>query len=286
MITIFTPAYNRADTLPRLYESLCRQQRFDFEWVIVDDGSTDNTSETVRGFGGDQNFPIIYHKQENGGKHRAINRGLILAKGELFIIVDSDDYLTDDATKLIEEQFEEIRDRADIAGVSFRRGFSSTDVIGTQNAFEDSVCNVFAFRYRMKIAGDMAEVYKTEVLRKYPFPEFEGEKFCPEALVWNRIGRDYDMLWTSQIVYICEYLEGGLTDRIVEIRKNSPTATLVHYAELEKANIPLYYKVRANINFWRFARHSKLDFGRKLGMVSPLHSIVGLPTGLLYSYLR
>ena len=96
-ITVFTPTYNRAYTLERLYKSLLNQTSYDFEWLIVDDGSTDNTSELIKSFQNNQLFDVRYYKQGNGGKHVAINKGVELAEGELFFIVDSDDYLTDDA---------------------------------------------------------------------------------------------------------------------------------------------------------------------------------------------
>ena len=99
----------------------------------------------------------------------------------------------------------------------------------------------------------MAEIFKTEILKKYKFPVFENEKFCPEGLIWNRISNEYDMYFFSEIVYLCEYQEGGLTNQIYQIRKKSPNATLLYYKELFlMKNISFYFRVRALINFWRF----------------------------------
>lgn len=106
MITIFTPTYNRAYRLPNLYKSLQEQTCKDFEWLVVDDGSTDNTSKLFEQWQAEENsFPIRYFKQPNGGKHRAINRGVKEAKGELFFIVDSDDTLSSNAIRIVFEQY-------------------------------------------------------------------------------------------------------------------------------------------------------------------------------------
>ncbi len=282
LVTIFTPTYNRAHILLKLYESLLLQQNLNFEWVIVDDGSQDNTKEIVLNWVDENKVPIVYEKKSNEGKHIAINRGVELAQGDLFFIVDSDDFLTPTATKLIENYYPEIRDNKELAGVSFRRGTDDSTFIGSVEYFEDQKLNVFDFRYRKNIGGDMAEVYKTAVLRNYSFPQYNAEKFCPESLVWNRIGLQYKMLWTSHIIYICNYLEGGLTSQIFEVRKKSPIASTQYYAELEKMPIPLLYKVKANINYWRFARFSSSTLMSKIIKVNPFISMIGLPFSLIF----
>ena len=232
MITIFTPAYNRAHTLPKLYESLLKQTSKEFEWVIVDDGSTDGTEELVSGFkefqkvssfkfqvSGAVPFEIRYFKQENGGKHTAINRGLELAQGELFFIVDSDDYLTPDAVETILHDWEKVRDK-NLCGISYLRGYSEDKVIGDQHTKDGEIANFVEMRYNRGIAGDKAEVWVTEIMKQYPYPKYEGERFFGES--WNFIqqSEEHDMLWRNKIIYLCEYLEGGLTQsgRALRIR--------------------------------------------------------------------
>ena len=178
MITVFTPTFNRGYIIETLYRSLCRQTNKDFEWLVVDDGSTDNTQELIQSFVKEALIEIRYIKQPNGGKHRALNRGVKAAIGELFFIVDSDDYLADNALEQIAKHYDDIRDDASFAGVCGIRAFFSGKRIGGDCDFGILDCSSLDFRYKYHYKGDMAEVFKTEILRQYPFPEIEGEKFA------------------------------------------------------------------------------------------------------------
>lgn len=213
MITILTPTYNRAYILRNAYESLRRQTNTDFEWIIVDDGSKDHTQELVCGWMAETNaFTITYVKQENGGKHRAVNKGVSIATTDYVLILDSDDYLTDDAVEVIHGWIREIAGLEGFAGVSGLRGWTNqTGAIGgTMTREYVDATNLERKKYGL--LGDKAEVYKTEMLRKYPFPEFEGEKFLRENAVWDRIAQDgYRLRWFNRVIYMCDYLEDGLT---------------------------------------------------------------------------
>jgi len=280
-LTIFTPTYNRASLIKKLYISLSNQSVLDFEWLIVDDGSSDNTEEVVKAFIAENIIKIRFYKQTNSGKHIAINKGLEVAEGKLFFIVDSDDYLLEDAVEKILEKYTCIENNNQIAGLSFRRGYDNETPIGSQNFDKELICNVLDFRFRYKISGDMAEVIKTSVLRKYKFPATD-EKFCPEALIWNRIGEKYSFYWIPEIVYIGEYLPDGLTSKIFVIRKKSPINTLTYYSELEKMNIPFIQKIKANINYWRFAKFSSYSISYHLKQISIFISILGFPLSLIF----
>jgi glycosyltransferase involved in cell wall biosynthesis len=124
LITVFTPTYNRAKLLKRLYDSLCVQTFTDIEWLIIDDGSVDNTEKIVNGFIAENKIGIRYIKQRNGGKHRAINHGVREAKGELFFIVDSDDWLPEDSLETINKYYQGIKDDKSFAGISGLDGFA------------------------------------------------------------------------------------------------------------------------------------------------------------------
>ena len=253
MITVFTPTYNRAKLLPRLYESLCKQQTHkEYEWLIVDDGSTDNTKVVVDGFVAEDRINIRYFWQENGGKHRAINRGVKGARGELFFIVDSDDWLPDDALEHVAEMYETIKDNNNFAGVSGHRGYPNGNVVGNgqKEGFIDA--NALDIRYKHHVTGDLNEVFLTSVMKEFPFPEYKCEKFCPEALVWNQIAQKYKLRYFSNITYIADYQPGGLTDRIVRVRMQSPLASTTCYQEMLSYDIPLKEKIKAAINYWRF----------------------------------
>lgn len=282
MITIFTPTFNRAYIISNLYRSLLRQTSTNFEWLIVDDGSTDDTDVLIASLIKEDKINIRYYQQPNGGKHLAINKGVSLSKGELFFIVDSDDYLTEDAVEKISQKYNEIAHETKVAGVSFRRGYDFNQVIGHPVYFEDKLLSVFDFRYRLKVTGDQAEVYKTNVLKAFPFPVIEDERFCPESLVWNRIGKNYQLLWTSDIIYICNYLADGLTAKITKLRMQSPIASMLTYSELASCDIPFKEKIKANINFWRFSFNlSKCSFIKKISQVNFFFSIIGFFLGFI-----
>lgn len=214
-ITIFTPTYNRIELLTRLYCSLKRQERMNFEWLIIDDASSDCTQERVSGWidEGGAGFPIRYFRQEHGGKHRALNKAFTLAEGNWFFIVDSDDYLTENATRLIEIWTGEVEGRSDIAAVSGMR-LIGDEIGGGIPVIKKGTWVEAGNLERMKynLGGDKAEVYRTEIVKKYPFPEFQGEYFMTEAVCWNAIAADgYKIRWYNEIIYICNYLEDGLT---------------------------------------------------------------------------
>lgn len=230
MITIFTSTFNRKGLIRQVYESLRMQTCKDFEWLVVDDGSTDNTAQLFEEWCKEKDFPVRYIHQANGGKHRAINRGVREAKGELFFIVDSDDRLTPDAV----EQIAQYSDRCtgDIAGLCFRKiNISNGKVLGAPFPKKEIKANMWEISYKYHVLGDKAEVFRTDVLRQYPFPEIEGERFVPEALVWGRIANRYDLWWIDKGIYLCEYLEDGLSRNFKRNLKASPRGFSLYYQE-------------------------------------------------------
>lgn len=267
MITVFTPAYNRANLLPRLYESLCKQTYKDFEWVIVDDGSVDETASLFSSnvndndnenfnssiFPSFNSFKVRYFYQENGGKHRAINRGVKEARGELFFIADSDDTLPPDALEKVSGIYEGIKDYPIFAGVCGLDGTFDGKVIGSGLPEEVIDDNSTAVRFKLGVTGDMKEVFRTSVLKEFPFPEIEGERFCPEVLLWNRIATKYKLRYFNQIIYLAEYQDDGISAGIVKARMTSPIASMMTYQEMTQyIDVPLKEKVKAAINYWRF----------------------------------
>lgn len=218
MITIMTPTYNRAYILHKAYRSLKKQTSFDFEWIIIDDGSSDNTEELANQWMREcTDFDIIYYKQSNGGKHRAINRAVQMARYEWFLILDSDDELTENAVESIHVWIADVSGCGDIVGVAGLRG-TSDHVIG-ERLKREYIDATNLERKKYGLLGDKAEIYKTKILKQYPFPEFEGENFLRESAVWDRIAKDgLKLRWYNDIVYLCEYIEDGLT-------KNTNTET-------------------------------------------------------------
>lgn len=228
-VTVFTPTYNRAYILRQLYESLKKQTNKNFEWLVVDDGSSDDTEKLIHEFQEEsKEFEIRYIKKENGGKCRAINTGLDLANNELFFTVDSDDYLTADAIEKIISWEADLPQDKKFAGIVANRGFSEME---TENSFfneeyiDTDLLDAQQYKENGKrvLAGERAYIFYTEVHRQYKYPEFEGEKFMTEAVTWNRMAKDgYLVRFYNDIIWIFEYQDDGLTKAGSKLFLNNP----------------------------------------------------------------
>lgn len=224
--TVFTPTYNRGYLLENVYRSLQRQTFKDFEWVVVDDGSTDNTLDMLKEWSAEENFfPIVYCAVENGGKHRAINKAVSMARGELFFIVDSDDYLTKTALETADRVEKSIdqNQKSQFCGICGQKGYADGRAVGTIFPGEEYLDITHIERDVYKLDGDKAEIFYTDAMKKYPFPEIDGEKFLIESIVWERMAHDgYRIRYFNDIIYICEYLPDGLTKKSAEILTKNP----------------------------------------------------------------
>lgn len=241
MVTIFTPTYNRKTELIVLYKSLVAQTDNDFEWLIVDDGSTDSTENLINEFKGKKEIKIVYYKQKNSGKSMAHNKGTELAKGEIFVCVDSDDYLKESAVEKIKIYYEKVKNEENCAGIGFLAyDIAEKKLIGT--AFpKENMCETYYNIYnKYKVVGDKALIFKTEIIKKYPFPKINGEKFVPENLVYNRISKKYKMLWVNEEILYKQYMQGGYSDNYFELAKRNPQANVLLYKELYDFDKKLY----------------------------------------------
>ena len=227
-VAILTPAYNRADRLSILFSSLNNQISKDFKWYIIDDGSKDNTKEVVESFQ-PNGFEIEYLFKPNGGKHTALNVGVERIEEELTFIVDSDDYLTEDAVSTIVADWQEYKNTG-IVGISYYRINAEGRVIGDRYPIEPLVIDTFVnMRINQNVMGDKAEVYLTSTLKNYPFPVYDGERFLSEAIVWNAISNGGGKLaFIAKGIYVCEYLEGGLTMAGKKKMADNPLGYLEH----------------------------------------------------------
>ena len=219
-ITVFTPTYNRAYIINRLYESLQRQEIHNFEWLVVDDGSVDETEELFRTWmNNESKFPIRYYKKKNGGKCRAINFALDLAKGKLFFVVDSDDYLTDTAIEDI-LSFWKKNKRENIGARSALDQYEDGNVGGTP--FPNDLKEFKGWGYKnivyysggkkkvFRNSGDKKLIGVTAVINKYPpIPVFEGEKYHSLYYKQHLLERDYTVLIMNKPVCVVEYMNDG-----------------------------------------------------------------------------
>jgi glycosyltransferase involved in cell wall biosynthesis len=231
-ITILTSTYNRAHLLGDLYNSLRRQTSQAFDWVIVDDGSQDNTKEIVEKWVAENNaFSIEYHYIPNGGKNRAINYGVKMVKTPYTMIVDSDDYLTDDAIEYLTPKTADAFERKEVAGISALKGKDAeTPLCSPMFGEKDYITANNLERKNYKLERDACEVYKTEILREHSFEVWKGEKFVPEEIVWNNIALEgYSLRWYNKVTCIVRYQEEGLTKGSFALLRNNPMGYAMMY---------------------------------------------------------
>lgn len=260
-ITILTSTYNRAGTLCKLFESLLSQTILDFEWIVIDDGSTDKTESIIQKMiGNNPPFRIRYYYQENGGKHRAINRGLEIASGEYIFFVDSDDYLPKNSIEIVLKHIATlISSDKKFIGVSGLKAYPNGTIVGRTFKGNYRDCTDLE-RYKHNIIGDKAEVYKLDILKDYRFPEVEGENFITEAVLWNRIAKEgYYLRHFNEVIYYCEYLEDGLTKNIDMNFVNNFKGYTMYVTELIEYELPLKIKIKAVLAYCYRAKLRKLS---------------------------
>lgn len=208
-ITVFTPAYNRAHTLPRTYESLRKQEMKNFEWLIIDDGSKDNTKELVQNWiETEKEFKISYIYKENGGMHTAYNTAYANIDTELSICIDSDDCLADNAIKRIYDFWQHVKDEG-YAGIVGLDADLSGKIIG--KPFDDDLKETtFLDYYRNGGQGDKKFVYRTDVIKQYPpYPEFPGEHYVGLSCKYALVDQDYKLAVFNEVLCNVEYLADG-----------------------------------------------------------------------------
>ena len=240
--TVFTPTYNRAYTLQRVFESLMNQtiSHNDFEWILINDGSTDNTDELVRKFIAQADFKIIYIKHNNKGKNYCHNEAIKMAKGELFLILDSDDAIVPECMEVFWKYWETIslNDKKDIYGISClcKNGYTNT-LIG-HKVEEGLIKNAFIWKHKNKMYFDNWAALNTKVFKNYLFPEIEKVKFIPEAYVWDKASKNRKIFVTNEILKIVFYQKEGFTKNIID-----------SYINHSKGRY-LYHKMVINELFW------------------------------------
>ena len=222
--SICIPTYNRAHTITRTLDSLEKQAFRDFEVLLIDDGSTDNLSEVLNKWKAENDLEIRYIWKENGGKHSALNVGIHNAQGKFFIILDSDDWFTDNALERMYELCRIIEDDESFSGIMVRSLDSATgQMIGEPFKEEPIISSYidyhFVLRYNTKIK-DCIECNKTELLKQYRYPEDVNTKFVPEAWLFDQIGTRYKLYCTNDVLQYKEYQEVGITNDLLFKGKN------------------------------------------------------------------
>lgn len=226
LVTVITPTYNRGYSLGRLFDSLQCQSSKNFEWLIVDDGSTDDTATRVREFIPLADFTVRYLRKANGGKHTALNYAMPYVDSVLTFIVDSDDTVLPKGIETIEHYYHKYCHEENIGVYAFLRTTISRGVV-LRMPRDEYVGTYVGERVLRSRPGDMAEVFLTKALREFPFPEFPGEKFLSEDVVWIPLGFKYQTVFVNIPIYQFEYLPDGLTRNDKKHKFASPLGSMM-----------------------------------------------------------
>ena len=283
-LTVFTPLYNRADKLYRIYDSLLKQTDYDFEWLIIDDGSQDNAREVVDALKQQAAlFSIRYIYQENGGKHMAYNAALELAEGEYFFCLDSDDWLAENAINNIMERITgdeniivsyKTNEKGDLLSDKFPEGVLNS-------SFSD-------LYYKYKCFGEFSIIFRTSLARQFPFPEFKGELFIGELVIYDRM-REFQTVLLPKIITVCEYQSDGLTANINNTMKNNPAGYCLYF--MQRIDMEKSFKKRLSAagkyNCFRiFAKTQKTKYVGNHKVLVMVTKPLGLTFWLYYKIFR
>lgn len=291
--TLLTPTYNRASTLPRLYESILRQTRHDFEWLIIDDGSQDSTKKLVMDWQAENRRLIRYVDQPNAGKHVAFNRGVREAHGRLIAQIDSDDELLPDSLEILWHAWMAIpyAERTRFVGVTGLCISDDGTTVGDHFPTDFFVSDNLESRYKYRVRGEKWGFQRRDILLAFPFPEPAGLKSLPEGIVWAKIARRYKTLYVNKPVRIYHQDSGNQITRR-SFRSVAPGLLLEYRAVLTDhigyfLNRPSFF-YRSAVHYGRAAFHLQLPLFRQTPGFSPggrLLWLFALPLAWLV-YLR
>lgn len=229
LVTFFTPTYNRAHILHRCYESMCNQESYDFKWLIIDDGSTDNTRELAEKWVQDEKrFTIEYVYKTNGGLYTAYNTAIERVDTELFVCFESDDIFEPNAITIIKKNWEWLK-TSDLVGLITPCKDLQGNVIG--GLYPEDMKTTYFYNHRKKVRGDKQYIYKTEMLKKVaPMPVFDGEKHFNPTYMFHLLDKYGKMGISNEIFDIVDYQPEGMTASVLKQYYNSPNG----FAELRK----------------------------------------------------
>ena len=236
-ISVLTPTYNREKLLINLYNSLVENADYGLkiEWLIMDDGSKDNTKQVVENFEKKENLEIKYFYQENQGKMVAINKLTNKATGDLIVDCDSDDYFTNDAFKIVKEAFEENKDKKEIYGICFLKYDEKGNNMG--NNFKNKVTTMFDLYFKEGETGEKALVFYSDIRKKYKHELENNERFVTEARMYHKIDEKYKMICVNKPIMICEYQEQGYSKNITKEFKENPYGYYKYFEEILQKNM-------------------------------------------------
>lgn len=285
-LTVFTLTYNRAYCLHQCYESLLRQTSDDFCWLVVDDGSSDNTRELVEKWMTEcTKFKIFYHYKKNGGMHSGYNAAYDLINTELSVSIDSDDWMPDDAVEKIISFWKKYGD-SDAAGIVGLDIDKDGKVIGTPLPDKKKI-KIYDFYNRYGGSGDKKMVYRTELMRPIKAPEFQGERLFPTCYRYFLVDLDYDMLVMNEPLSIVDYAADGFTNNIIKQYKKNLNS-FIYYRKfiMTYPNATLKHRYKFSIHYVAECMLQKRKGWLKESPCKGL-TVLALPAGIaLYLYIR
>lgn len=279
-LTVLTPTYNRVERLPDLLESLAHQTNKNFQWLVIDDGSQDKTQEWFSEIlKKDWGFPIDYYVKENGGKHTALNFSHQYIQGDYVVVVDSDDILTENAVEDIIQTWSKYADRVDVKMVVFQKAYRDAADIPMDSLFSDGeIESTLVAMTNRGMSGDHCETVKTDDFIRFEFPVFINEKFIGEAWLWQKIAEDGHTIFVNRVVYLCEYLEDGLSKSGRRMRINNA------HGGMEHARIFLDKKFKMKIRIKQAVLYSCYSLFAKENLIELLGNSGGNRIVVLLSY--
>lgn len=256
MITVFTPTYNRANKLQRLYQSLCGQTNYGFEWLIIDDGSSDNTQQVVQCFMEKENkFPIRYFRKENGGKYTAHNEGVERANGDLFLCVDSDDYVEKNAIDEILNFWNKTVQES-CTGIIALKKDQNDNVLSDSFPKNVEKCKKIDLEQKYNCNGEFSLIFKTDIMKRYLYPVITDEKFMGENIVYDQVDQIGEMRLFNKVITICEYCEDGYTNNFMQVVLDNPTGYQIYYKQRIDLAVTFKEKVGYIIRYHAFKKMS------------------------------
>lgn len=232
--SILTATYNRAKYLPKLYKSIVDNidEDYEIEWLIMDDGSTDDTEKVCKSFVNEKNLVVKYYKQENQGKMQAINNLAKYVSGELWIECDSDDYFVKNALKIIAKKSTMLQENKNLYALVFLKNENTSKLSGNKFPFEDKETTMFDLYFKHGVIGEKIIVFNSEIRKKYQYIIEPGEKFCTEARMYHQIDLKYNVRCYNQVVIEGEYQSDGYTKNIKKIFLESPKGHYEYFKEI------------------------------------------------------
>lgn len=287
ILTVFTPTYNRAHTIGRTYNSLCQQTSKDFKWVIIDDGSSDNTEDLVKGWTStDNGFTIEYYKKQNGGMHTAHNEAYKHIDTELAVCIDSDDWMPNNAVELIINRWQKYGEEK-YAGMVGLDIFEDGYVVGTCFPKGLHSCKTYEMGPKYGVVCDKKYVYRPKVIKQYlPYPVFPGERYGLVNWLYQRIDREYDMICSNDVYCVVEYQTDGLSINVFNQHKQSPRTRMYECNEM-MVDIPYFTeKIKRAMQYVSCAIFAK-DWKYIVKAHKKLLVLMCTPLGIAYNiYLR